>query len=83
MWRVFQATDDPRVHRCARCGFVAAPMCLSPEKLRRQCQGTISATTRTASLADRLRSYGEFRRRWIAAGRPVRSEVEMARLYAI
>lgn len=83
MWCLFQATDDPRVHRCARCGFVAAPTACPPHKVRRQCQSTLTGSPGAPSLVDRVRSYHEARERWIAAGRPVRSEVEMTRLHTI
>lgn len=82
MWCVFQATDDPQVHSCARCGFVAAPTAFPPEKLRRECQ-ILAATPRTPSLVERIRGYRGARERWIAAGRPVRNDEEMARLHAI
>lgn len=83
MWCVFQATDDPQVHQCARCGFVAAPTRFPPEKVRRQCQMTAVLAVRAPKFADRVRSYREARERWIAAGRPVRTTEEMARLHEI
>jgi len=83
MWCVFQATDDPRVHRGARCGFITAPTRFSPDRVRRKCNATSLTTLQMPSFAERVRSYREARETWISAGRQVRSEEEMARLHAI
>ncbi len=83
MWCVFQATDDPRMHECGRCGFRTAPTRFPPERVRRRCSEPTASQDRMPSLFDRVRSYQEARVRWIAAGQPVRTPEEMVRLHAI
>jgi hypothetical protein len=83
MWCTFEATDDLQVHRCARCGFCTAATQFPPDRVRRRCRAALANTSRAPSLVDRVRTYREARERWIAAGRPVRHEEEMARLHAI